>query len=249
MGSSHSIVLELPVVLCAETHRSLGYVQRQQTEPIELPLFAPIASFEFPNIAKHYPILFFNDDAVFPVAITGQVGSGGAVYAPNPTNMQPYLPGVMQLYPFMLEKLPDQDAGVLIFDQKSAQLTPLTENHSAAALFNDAGAPTETLHQIASFAAQLFDGRRRAAAFALALKAAGVLTPSLLEFNEMEPAGLKQHRLYMINEPAYRALPKDTVHDWFLKGWLDLASLVLVTQRHWLNYRHHAEAPARATGS
>lgn len=247
--SGDSIVFKAPVVLSAEAHRTFGYVPESGSNTIQLPLFVPIASFEFFKIASCYPILFFNDEDVFPVAITAPISKDGAIYGKHPTDVAPYLPSILQLYPFILEKLPDRDAGVLVFDEKSGRVVPLSENRSAAALFDGAGTPTETLHRIASSAAQVYDGRRRAASFALALKTAGLLTPSALEFNEIGPKDSKQRRFYMINEPAYRALPKDTVEAWFVRGWLDLATLVIATQHNWLNYRHRPVSPPDTTVS
>ena len=235
MGPSiNSGDFEPPVALCAERHRHYGFVNTPGAASKPNSLFAPIALQEFADVARCYPILFFNYETTFPVAISGQIGEGHRRFSPS---TELYRPAVHQLYPFILEKLPEQDAGILLFDPNGRQVVPMNETTEAQPLFNRAGEPTDLLRQIADFAGKIHEGRQMAAAFAEALRSKGVLTPSRLEYNQPVGKGQKTHRLYMINEQAFRALPSSTVYEWFQNGFLDAAQLVLLSQRHWLSYQ------------
>lgn len=233
-----TFTFEDPVILCADAHSSYGYIKKQDLSLENFPLYAPIAWFELANIARCYPILFIDNDAIFPVAITAPMAGGEIAF--NPATA--ILPAVVQLYPFMIEKVPNEDAGVLIFDQKNDQIFPMDQNPLASPLFDSSGTPTHVLRQIAAFAAQFYDGRIRATAFAQAVKTAGILMPSQLELSDIGPNGARLHRLYTINDQAYRALPKDTIYEWLQQGWLDAISLILASQHHWLNYRTNSQA-------
>lgn len=225
-----------PVALCAEQHRHHGFIASTSTTKTPN-LFAPITLSEFADVSRCYPILFFNEDAVFPVAIVGQVRRGRQTFSPLASGTNTYLPAVYRLHPFMLEKLPDQDAGILLFDPSAGQVVPLEQNGAALPLFDETGQPTNLLRQFAGFAAQIHEGRRQAALFAETLRNKGLLTPSLVEFSQPSEQGQKTSLLYMISEPAFRALPSNTVYDWFQNGFLEAAQLVLLSQRHWENYQ------------
>ncbi|MBM7331481.1 SapC family protein [Agrobacterium sp. S2] len=232
--SAHSGDLVSPVALCAEQHRNFGYLKKPGTASRMPELFAPITFQEFADIARFYPILFFNNETTFPVSISGRVGKGDRKFSPG-TDI--YRPAVYQLYPFILEKLPGQDAGILLFDPKGQQVVPINENKEAAPLFTKSGEPSDLLRQIADFAGKIHEGRQIAVAFAEALRSKGVLTPSRFEYSEPGEQGQKVNRLYMINEQAFRALPSSTVYEWFQNGFLEAAQLVMLSQRHWLNYQ------------
>ncbi|MBA8852556.1 hypothetical protein FHW20_003519 [Ochrobactrum intermedium] len=235
-SSERHQTFEAPVALCAEQHRHHGFIR--STSTMKTPnLFAPITLAEFADISRCYPILFFNEDAVFPVAIVGQVRRGQQIFSPVASGANAYLPAVYQLYPFMLEKLPDQDAGILLFDSSAGQVVPLEQNAAALPLFDEAGQPTNLLHQLAGFAAQIHEGRRRASLFAEALRNKGLLTPSLVEFSQPSKHGQRRSHLYTISEPTFRALSSNTVYDWFLSGFLEATQLALLSQRHWQNYQ------------
>lgn len=241
MQISYSSLLQSPASLCAENHRDYGFIQANNRSESSNNLFIPIALFEFINIANHYPIFFLGEDDIFPVAITGL---NAHPKTRSEKNTAIYIPALKQLYPFALHKLPDQPAGVLIFDKDSEQIALSTSNREAAALFDNNGEPTDTLRRISKIAAQFYTSHAQAKQFALALKEAGILTPSKLEFKIIEDGIEKLHPFYMINEQRYRNLPAHIVHSWHQKGWLDAASLINFSHIHW--YRHlksaaHAE--------
>ena len=233
MQISYSSILQSPVSLCAEKHQKYGFTQENlQSKPANN-LFTPIALFELINIANHYPIFFLGEDDIIPVAITG-LHNPSVTHSGNTSEI--YQPALKQLYPFALHKLPDQAAGVLIFDESSKQITSSAADSSALALFDENGNPTDILYQIGAAAAQFYTGHLQAKKLALALKDVGILIPSQLEFKVQEDGIDKIHPFFMIDEQAYRNLPAHIVHSWHQKGWLDAATLIIFSHLHW--HRH-----------
>lgn len=233
MQISYSSILQSPVSLCAENHKNYGLIQKKNQLSSLKNLYTPIALFEFIQVASHYPIFFMGEDDIFPVAITG------IQPPPPPQSDAPvalYQPALRQLYPFALHKLPDQAAGVLLFDENSKQVIPSVNDSGALALFDTHGNPTDILQQIGTAAAQFYTGHMQAKKLAMVLKNAAILTPSQLEFKVVEDGVQKIYPFYMIDEQAYRRLPAHIVHNWHQRGWLDAAGLIILSHLHW--YRH-----------
>lgn len=227
-GFNITVEIKSPVSLCAEAHKNYGYLPLPDQDLEIKSLFTPVALFEFAEAAQHYPIMFSNNDAMTPVAVTGLARntdrrqSGGA-----------YKTVTTRLYPFTLEKLPNQNAGIVIFDAHSKQVVSLADDSNALPFFTESGEPSQELRNLAGYLGQLYDGRRSAEDFSRALKEAGLLVPQELILQSNEEDTQARHLFYVINQKAYRNLPEKTVHLWFQNGWLDAAHMVLLSQQHW----------------
>lgn len=229
-------ILTSPTALCAEKHKNLGLLQ--VTNQAELPThaFLPIALFELAEAVRLHPVFFIGDTTITPVVITGISAHQQIIYQPV----------INRLYPFSLRKLNNENAGAIIFDNSCPRLTSCKENKSAIPLFDNTGNPSDLLRLITNTAVQHYAGQQQAEIFATALKEAGVLTVSQLEFTSAVAEQKKTHRFYMLNEKAYRNLPADTVHDWFKKGWLDAASLILASHIHWYQHLNKSQIQQQA---
>lgn len=219
-------ILNSSIPLCAEAHNHYGLLQVKNSAEIPSSSFAPIALFELAEAASSHPIFFLGNEIITPVVITGI----------SPANQMLYQPVIHRLYPFSLQKLTDQNAAALVFDPNCQRMVPCTTHKDAIALFSADGQPTEMLQLVINTAVQHYTSQKQAEIFANALKEAGVLTVSQLEYTHSENDQDKTLRFYMLNEKAYRNLPADTVHTWFKKGWLDAANLILMSHAHW--YQH-----------
>lgn len=226
MDELHGSRLSSSTVLCAEKHKALGLLKAASPNETPHSSFAPIALFELVEAVRSHPVFFLGDETITPVVITGI----------SPANQMLYKPVIHRLYPFSLQKLTDQNAAALVFDPNCQRMVPCTTHKDAIALFSANGQPTEMLQLIINTAVQHYTSQKQAEIFANALKEAGVLSVSQLEYTHSENGQDKTLRFYMLNEKAYRDLPADTVHAWFKKGWLDAASLILMSHAHW--YQH-----------
>lgn len=222
----HGSSLSSSAVLCAERHKELGLLKAASPDEIPDSSFAPIALFELAEAVRSHPVFFLGDETITPVVITGI----------SPANQMLYQPVIHRLHPFSLQKLSDQNAAALLFDPDCQRMVPCKTHKDAIALFSTDGQPTEMLQLIINTAVQHYTSQKQAEIFANALKEAGVLSVSQLEYTHSENGQDKTLRFYMLNEKAYRNLPADTVHAWFKKGWLDAASLILMSHAHW--YQH-----------
>lgn len=233
MQVSHTILLKEPVSLCAEEHRRLGILQPLDVDDKTENLFEPVILPELVEVIQHHSVFFFGDDQLSPVAITGLHTEADL---PSQRMAAGYQTFIRRLYPFALQKLPEQNAGVLVFDAASTRIKPAAENADVTALFAGDGNPTAILHKIGAEAAQYYEGWQQAQEFTTGLKEAGLLIRSPLKFTlEIQGKETPQH-FYMIDENAYRNLPANTVYKWFQKGWLEAAGLIILSHLHW--YRH-----------
>lgn len=234
MHSTQSLLFQKPCILCAESHRDHGFHKRQNFNFAKHIVVAPLGFNEIPLAAKHYPILFMENDGIVPVAIMGLSGKMNT-FVQTDGQWLPghYIPQIFQLYPFTLEKLPDQDNGVLIVDMECNAIIPNADSHKDIRLFDSAGNPTRLLHEIASAAQQRYHDGIVGAEFANLLRDSNVLTQSLVQFDGETGQNANIARLWAINEPAYRSLPVETIAGWFRSGWLDVASVVLLSQKIW----------------
>lgn len=222
--------------LCAETHRHYGIIPDLSLAERQLPTYVPISLSEFAVVGRKYPILFLRDEITYPVAVTGSISLGGAAFNVSRDLSTSDLPGVLQMDPFMFEKLPDQDNGILIFDENNGRVVPLSDSSQAKPIFDKSGNPTELLKRIALLGAQLYEGRQSAIELSCDLLRYNLLIQSPVEINDYGPHGQRRRRLYAIDERAYRALPSNVIYDWFIKGWIEMISIISLTQRHWISY-------------
>lgn len=224
-----TVEIKSPVSLCAEAHRNYGYLTLTDQDLKTKSLFTPIALFEFADVAQHYPIMFCNNDARTPVAVTGLTKN-----VAGRNSSATYETVTTRLYPFALEKLPNQDAGIVVFDAHSKQVVSLDEDSRAQPFFTKSGEPSQELRNLAGYLERLYYGRRNAEVFSKALEEAGLLVPQELAIQSKNEDEQAQYKFYVINQKAYRDLQEKTVHHWFKNGWLDAAQMVLLSQQHWM---------------
>lgn len=225
-----------PVVLCAQQHKDYACLMNADYSLAKYNIVIPIGFQELPLIAKHYPILFVHSESIYPVAVLSVDGKTNAYIDDNGQWLRSaYIPLAFQLQPFWLEKLPDQDSGVLIFDGNTDRLTRKANENNVGRLFDTGGQPTQVLRQIAISSIQNYHGQIKAKEFARALSNAGILSPSLLNMNS---GNNNVQRILTINEEAYRSLPESVINAWFHAGWLDAVSMVLLSlNTHWADSR------------
>lgn len=235
-NNSSDSILTSPTALCAEKHKNLGLLQGASQTEIHTHAFLPIALFELAEAVRLHPVFFIGDTTITPVVITGISAHQQIIYQPV----------INRLYPFSLRKLNNENAGAIIFDNSCPRLTSCKENKAAIPLFDNTGNPSDLLRLITNTAVQHYAGQQQAEVFANALKEAGLLTVSQLEFTSTVAEQKKTHRFYMLNEKAYRNLPADRVHDWFKKGWLDAAGLILMSHVHWHQHLNNSQNQRQA---
>ncbi len=194
----------------------------------------PLTAEEFPQAARHYPIIFASGDNPVPLALMGLnegvnvfVDEGGKVTQPI------YIPAYVRRYPFLLAKLnPSSEELSLCFDPSAGLLG---ESDEGQPLFTD-GQPSEATKAALNFCEQFEQAGQRTQAFIDELKKHDLLMEGEVAIQQ---EGNEQPFIYrgfqMINQEKLREVRGDVLRGWAQSGLLPLLyahlfSLELISQ-------------------
>lgn len=194
----------------------------------------PLTVEEFPQAARHYPIVFASGENTVPLALLGLnegvnvfVGADGTV-TPNV-----YLPAYARRYPFMLAKLqPESEELSLCFDPHSGLIG---EFEDGEALF-DNGEPSNTTKNALQFCEQFEQAGQRTQAFIDELKKHNLLMEGEVSIQRQEGGQPFVYRGFqMVDQEKLRNVRGDVLRGWAQSGLLPLVyahifSLELMSQ-------------------
>ena len=194
----------------------------------------PLTAEEFPQAARHYPIIFASGDNPVPLALMGlNEGVNVFVDADGKVTQPIYIPAYVRRYPFLLAKLnPTSEELSLCFDP-SADL--LGESVDGQDLFVD-GQPSEATKAALGFCEQFEQAGQRTQAFIDELKKHDLLMEGEVAIQQ---EGNEQPFIYrgfqMINQEKLREMRGDVLRGWAQSGLLPLLyahlfSLELISQ-------------------
>ncbi|MGV3512655.1 MAG: SapC family protein [Novosphingobium sp.] len=194
----------------------------------------PLTAEEFPQAARHYPIIFASGDNPVPLALMG-LNEGVNVFVDEEGKVtQPiYIPAYVRRYPFLLAKLnPSSEELSLCFDP-SANL--LGDSVDGQELFTD-GQPSEATQAALGFCEQFEQAGQRTQAFVDELKKHDLLMEGEVAIQQQ---GNDQPFVYrgfqMVNQDKLREVRGDVLRGWAQSGLLPLLyahlfSLELISQ-------------------
>ena len=194
----------------------------------------PLTAEEFPQAARHYPIIFASGDNPVPLALMGlNEGVNVFVDADGKVTQPIYIPAYVRRYPFLLAKLnPTSEELSLCFDP-SADL--LGESVDGQDLFVD-GQPSEATKAALGFCEQFEQAGQRTQAFIDELRKHDLLMEGEVAIQQ---EGNEQPFIYrgfqMINQEKLREMRGDVLRGWAQSGLLPLLyahlfSLELISQ-------------------
>ncbi|SMC66173.1 SapC family protein [Novosphingobium sp. B1] len=181
----------------------------------------PLTAEEFPQAARHYPIIFASGDNPVPLALMGlNEGVNVFVDADGKVTQPIYIPAYVRRYPFLLAKLnPSSEELSLCFDP-SADL--LGESVDGQELFVD-GQPSEATKAALGFCEQFEQAGQRTQAFIDELKKHDLLMEGEVAIQQ---EGNEQPFIYrgfqMINQEKLREMRGDVLRGWAQSGLLPL---------------------------
>jgi hypothetical protein len=195
----------------------------------------PLTAEEFPQAARHYPIIFASGDNPVPLALMGLnegvnvfVDEDGKVTSPI------YIPAYVRRYPFLLAKLnPSSEELSLCFDPSSGLISDSVEEGQE--LFAD-GQPSEATKAALGFCEQFEQAGQRTQAFIDELKKHDLLMEGEVAIQQQ---GNEQPFIYrgfqMVNQEKLRETRGDVLRGWAQSGLLPLLyahlfSLELISQ-------------------
>lgn len=194
----------------------------------------PLTAEEFPQAARHYPIIFASGDNPVPLALMG-LNEGVNVFVDEEGKVtQPiYIPAYVRRYPFLLAKLnPNSEELSLCFDPSANLLGDSVEGQE---LFTD-GQPSEATQAALGFCEQFEQAGQRTQAFIDELKKHDLLMEGEVAIQQQ---GNDQPFVYrgfqMVNQEKLRDVRGDVLRGWAQSGLLPLLyahlfSLELISQ-------------------
>jgi hypothetical protein len=181
----------------------------------------PLTVEEFPQAARHYPIIFASGDNPVPLALMG-LNEGVNVFVGADGVVEPniYLPAYSRRYPFLLAKLtPEADELSLCFDPGCGLVGEYPEGE---ALFNGTE-PTEATKNILQFCEQFEQAGQRTQAFVEEIRKHELLMEGEVSIQQ---TGIEQPFVYrgfqMINQEKLRDMRGDVLRGWAQSGLLPL---------------------------
>ncbi|MCW1384474.1 SapC family protein [Novosphingobium sp. KCTC 2891] len=181
----------------------------------------PLTAEEFPQAARHYPIVFASGENPVPLALMG-LNEGINVFVDAEGNVSPtvYLPAYARRYPFMLAKLnPQSEELSLCFDPSSELIGEFEEG---GPLFAE-DQPTETTKGVLQFCEQFEQAGQRTQQFIDEIVKHGLLMEG--EAAIQQP-GVEQPYVYrgfqMIDQNKLRDVRGDVLRGWAQSGLLPL---------------------------
>ncbi|MDE2596665.1 MAG: SapC family protein [Sphingomonadales bacterium] len=181
----------------------------------------PLTVEEFPQAARHYPIIFSVGDQSVPLALMG-LNEGVNLFVDEEGKLTEnvYVPAYVRRYPFLLAKLtPDAAELSLCFDPSSDLLGEFAEG---TALFTD-GQPTDACKNTLQFCEQFEQAGQKTAAFIEELNKHNLLIDGEVAIQQ---EGTEQPYIYrgfrMVDEAKLREVRGDVLRGWNQSGLLPL---------------------------
>ncbi len=202
----------------------------------------PLMTVEFGAAARHYPIVFNNDDVCSPVAIVGvtdrhnlfvDTGGGWAEGC--------YIPAFIRRYPFILLRggAESEDLQLCV----DAEALHLSEEGAGLPLFTD-GKPASIVDKIGRFNAAYMRETLRTRAFSQACQDQGLMIDRAVDYPLPDGRKLRLRGFKVIDPDRLRGLPDDQVVHWWRNGFLPLAVAHLTSLGNFGRLFHRAHRQA-----
>jgi hypothetical protein len=194
----------------------------------------PLTAEEFPQAARHYPIIFASGDNPVPLALMGlNEGVNVFVDAEGKVTQPIYIPAYVRRYPFLLARLnPNSEDLSLCFDPSSGLLGDSVFGQDLFAQ----GQPSQATQAALGFCEQFEQAGQRTQAFIDELKKHDLLMEGEVAIQQQ---GNDQPFVYrgfqMVNQEKLRETRGDVLRGWAQSGLLPLLyahlfSLELISQ-------------------
>ncbi len=199
-----------PVALEKKKHVDLKLDRQQNYAHAANINSVPVGGMEFFQASRDFPILFIKNakDEYLPMAILSLREN---THDLGDTWEGAYVPAFVRRYPFILTS-----EKVVMFDAKA----PHFQSGEGDALFKAEDEPTDALKEIVNFLEAVDANFKRTEEFSKAVAEKELFEPykATVKFDN---AQVRLDDLYVINEKKlHEALDKDTLHEWFNKGWV-----------------------------
>jgi hypothetical protein len=223
-----------PQAITVEAHGKLGLSVRKDYSFAKEANSIPLVASEYAAAAKHYPIVFIQDDVKTSLVITGfRDGENVFVNANGEWANDTYVPGYVNRYPFIFLEDEANDQLVLCLDVEADMVNTSAENP----LFKDSS-PTEFAEGALKTCAEYQSFLNATREFVAALIEQDLLIENQAELTAPDGKALRLKGFSVIDEKKFKELSDSTILDWHNKGWLYLAYAHFISMSNWTRIAH-----------
>jgi hypothetical protein len=186
---------------------------------------------EFIEAARHYPIVFTNDEQSLPAAIVG-LERGNYFVEGSDWKPDTYIPAYVRQYPFVFLERPQEDKFYLCIDEGAPQFS-MQAGEGAMPLYKEDGSPSPLTQNALQFCAAFYNHFRITRNFCEDLKKHGLL--SAYQSDATLPSGrsVQLSGFLMIDEKALNQLSNEVFLEFRKKGWLPFIYFALSSGANW----------------
>jgi hypothetical protein len=235
---------ERPELLTADRYRGKSLAPGVPLHFAKKTNSVPLNGVEFAPALRHYPIVFSEEAAPFPMAILGLRDVENLfVDAAGRWEEGAYVPAYVRRYPFIFMSGLDQKQFALCVDAASAFVVAGDANP----FFRD-GQPSEATRNALAFCSSFQLEYEKTRAFAAALAEHKLLESKTADIGLKDGRKLIFGSFKLVDEAKLAALPNAVVADWLRRGWLAWIHAHLLSFANWGQLANRLQAPPRGAG-
>lgn len=259
-----------PTVLRFPDHRSLGLRRTGDYSFAAGAVAVPLTMAEFAAAGRSMPIVFAQDEAALPLAVSG-LEPGRNLLVTGAGGWQPgcYVPAYLRRFPFIAVEIEAGGPRVLGIEPTSPLVVTDTGADGGVRLFDEEGLPTDRAREAMALCEAYAVEHEATVAFAAALNEHKLLVPRQAELRLLKAdaapaadtdagenkASAEDNAVratlggfQVVDEAAFRALPGEVVAEFHTRGWLAPIVLHLASQQSWQVLLEAAEKAASGAG-
>lgn len=231
-----------PVALDATRHGSAGLTSTENMGFASTTNSVFVNTVEFVEAAKHYPIVFSNNELPMPAILTGLETKNYFINKDNSWKKDAYIPAYVRRYPFVFMEVPSQEQFVLCIDEE-AEAFQKKAGKNDLPLYTKEGKPSELSLNALNFCSAFQQQFQLTREFCQAVKEAGLLSPTRSDAKLQNGRNIQLNGFQIIDESKFNQLTDAQIVDFHKKGWLPLIYFVLLSASNW---RHLISLAAEA---
>ena len=229
-----------PELLTNERHTAKSLAPNPDHRFAEGTNAVPLNGVELELAQRHYPIVFSEEAAPFPMAILGLRGAENLfVGRAGVWEERVYVPAYVRRYPFIFMTGADQKQFALCIDAASPHVVDGDGNP-----FFREGQPTELTRNALAFCASFQAEYDKTRAFAAALAEHELLAPRGADVDLGGGQMLRFGPFRVVDGAKLNALPNAVIADWQRRGWLAWIHAHMMSAANWAMLAGRSKAPA-----
>ena len=229
-----------PELLSSERHSGKSLAAKLDHRFAQGANAVPLNGVELELAQRHYPIVFSEEAAPFPMAILGlRTAENLFLGATGIWEERIYVPAYVRRYPFIFMTGADQKQFALCIDAAS----PFVVDGDGNPFFRG-GQPSELTKNALAFCASFQAEYEKTRAFAAALAEHKLLESRTADIGLADGQKLVFGPFRVVDVGKLGALPNAVIADWLRRGWLAWIYAHLMSAANWAALANRTNAPA-----